>query len=227
MKPLVSILYSSLFALTVSFSLSAAEQVTETMKLGDSIKELKTEMQTTSGKAVTIEKAQGKNGTLVVFTCNHCPYVKKWQDRMTTLGNAYLKKGVGVIAINSNDSTKYPEDGLEGMKTVASGKSKSSALAWDFPYAVDATSNIARAYGASKTPEFFLFNKAGKLVYHGALDADADDASLLAYEGDIAKPIASKQFLRNALEELLAGKPVSQASTQAFGCGIKFRKSSS
>jgi len=162
------------------------------------------------GKDYTIASVGGKKGTLVVFTCNHCPWAKAWESRIVALGNDFAKKGVGVIAINSNDPSAYQEDDYATMQERAKADKMS------YPYVVDATSNVARAFGASHTPEAFLFDKEGKLVYHGGIDDNAK-------EPDQVKD----KYLEVALTSVVSGKPVAQAETKALGCGIKFRKSSS
>ena len=127
-------------------------------------------MQNIDGKPLTIAKAAGKKGTLVLFICNHCPYVKAWQPRIAEIGNAAIKQGVGVIAINSNDPEAYPEDAFAEMGPRA------KSVGYQFPYVVDATSGVARAFGATRTPEAFLFDAKGKLVYHGAIDDNSQHA---------------------------------------------------
>jgi peroxiredoxin len=166
-----------------------------------------TKLKSVSGKEVAFTDVAGKKGTLVVFTCNHCPWAKMWEERIAALGNAATKKGIGVIAINANDPAAYPEDSYEEM--IARAKK----LGIKYPYAVDATSDVARAYGAARTPEAFLFDAKGKLVYHGAIDDNAKE------------PKAVKEaYLRKAVDAVVAGKPVPMAETKAMGCGIKYRK---
>ena len=189
----------------VSLVLVAATAFADGLKLGDKAPMTGTKMKNVDGKQLSIADATGKNGTLVVFTCNHCPFVKAWETRIVALGNEYSKRGVGVIAINANDPAIQAPDSYEEMQTRAKERG------FKFPYVVDATSDVARAFGATRTPEFFLFDKDGKLVYHGALD-DNKDASK-----------ASQHYLKDALEAVLAGKPVEVAETKAIGCSIKFR----
>jgi peroxiredoxin len=158
------------------------------------------------GKSVSIADVAGKAGTLVVFTCNHCPFARGWERRIADLGNAYAKKGVGVILINANDSAKYPEDGFAEMQARA------KSLGLQVPYVIDDTSNVARAFGASVTPEAFLFDKTGKLAYHGTVDDNHTDAAKV-----------TKRYLADALDAVVAGKPPAVAETKGIGCGIKFR----
>lgn len=163
-------------------------------------------MQNVDGKPLTIAKAAGKKGTLVFFICNHCPYVKAWQPRIAEIGNAAMKQGIGVIAINSNDPDAYPEDAFAEMGPRA------KSVGYQFPYVVDATSGVARAFGASRTPEAFLFDAKGKLVYHGAIDDNAQHADQV-----------TQRWLTDAVTAVTSSKPVKTAESKALGCGIKFR----
>ena len=183
----------------------AAAAFADGLKLGDKAPMTGTKMKNVDGKEVSIAGVAGKNGTLVIFTCNHCPFVKAWEKRIVEIGNAYSKKGIGVIAINANDPAVQAPDSYEEMQTRAKERG------FQFPYVVDATSDVARAFGATRTPEFFLFDKDGKLVYHGALDDNKDAAQ------------ASQPYLKDALEAMLAGKDVPVKETKAVGCSIKFR----
>jgi hypothetical protein len=142
----------------------------------------------------------------VVFTCNHCPWVKAWEDRLVALCNEYEKQGIGVVAVNSNDPTDYPEDGYAEMQARAKAKG------YEFPYVVDATSGVARAFGATHTPEAYLFDAAGRLVYTGAIDDNAHDPEAV-----------KSRFLKDALDAVVAGSPVPVARTKALGCSIKLR----
>lgn len=163
-------------------------------------------MKNVDGRETTIAKSAGKKGTLVLFICNHCPWVKMWEPRIAQLGNAALKQGVGVIAVNGNDPAAYPEDEYDVMVKRA------KQVGYKFPYVVDATSDVARAFGATKTPEAFLFDASGKLVYHGAIDDNAKEP----------KKVKSR-WLADAVAAVAAGKPVPVAQSKALGCTIKFR----
>jgi peroxiredoxin len=176
------------------------------LAIGEGIPSKDHKLKNVDGKEITLAEKAGEKGTLVVFTCNHCPYVKAWEDRIAALGNEYGKKGIGVVAINSNNPAKNADDGFEGMQQRAKDKKL------DFPYAVDETSGVAKAFGATKTPEVFLFDAQGKLAYHGAVDDNSESA-----EG------VKAHYLKDALDAVIAGKPASPAETKALGCGIKFR----
>ena len=174
------------------------------LNIGDKAPSTGVKMKNVDGSEVSIADVVGKQGTLVVFSCNHCPFVKAWQDRIASVGNAAKTKGIGVIIINPNDPTDYPEDSYAEMQK------RSKDLGFTFPYVVDATSDVARAFGATRTPEAFLFDKDGKLVYHGAID-DSKEADQV-----------TKHFLQDAIDAALAGKAVPVAETKFVGCSIKF-----
>jgi peroxiredoxin len=183
----------------------AGSAFAEGLKIGDKAPMTTVKMKNVDGSEVSVADVAGKEGTLVIFSCNHCPFVKAWEGRITEISNAYKDKGVGVIIINSNDPTEFAEDSFEQMQKRA------QKLGLKVPYVVDATSDVARAYGATRTPEAFLFDKEGKLVYHGAIDDSKNAADV------------EKHFLRDALDALLAGKPAPVQETKFVGCSIKFR----
>jgi len=196
----------ALFVLPVAAVLAAAPTLAESLSIGAQAPMTDAKMKNVDGKDVSIADVRGPSGTLVVFTCNHCPFAKAWESRIVELGNAYRAKGVGVIAVNANDPSAAPEDAFDVMKQRAQEKGM------QFPYVVDATSGVARAFGATRTPEAFLFDKDGKLVYHGAIDDNKEDAT------KVGSP-----YLKNALDAVVAGKDVAVKETKFLGCGIKFR----
>ena len=176
------------------------------LPIGATIPMLDVAMKNVDGKELNLKSIVQPAGTLVVFTCNHCPFAKRWESRIIELGNAYAAQGIGVVAINANDPKAYPDDSFEAMQVRAKEKGM------EFPYVVDATSNVARAFGATKTPEAFLFDKNGKLVYHGAIDDNGEEPSKV-----------ENRYLKLALEAVLAGNEVPVKETKSIGCGIKFR----
>ena len=177
----------------------------DVMPMGD------VKMKNVSGKDVTLAANGGKQGTLVVFTCNACPWAQKWQTRVAEIGNSALKAGLGVVAINANDPSVNAEDGYKQMQQRAKD------LGFKFPYVVDATSDVARAFGATRTPEAFVFD-AGGYTQPGAspntltVDDNANDAAAV-----------KEAWLKDAVSAVSEGKAVSVAETKAMGCGIKFR----
>jgi len=179
------------------------------LKLGAEVPVAHVELKGTDGKMHTITNVQNKKGTLVVFSCNSCPWAVKWEGRVASIGNEYQDKGFGVIVINSNDPKRVSEDGFDEMVKRA------KTLSLEFPYVADPTSRVARAFGASRTPEVFLFDADGKLTYHGAIDDNASDANAV-----------ESAYLKDALNALLTGEEITTAKTKALGCGIKFNKDS-
>jgi peroxiredoxin len=147
-----------------------------------------------------------KKALVVLFSCNHCPYVRAWEDRMVQIQADYASQGVQFIAINANDTDKYPADSLPKMKERAQEKG------FNFPYLFDETQEVARYYGAERTPEIFVFNRVGVLQYHGALDDNYDDPDAVTQE-----------YLRDALDAILAEKMPATAKTAPVGCTIKWK----
>ncbi len=197
-------------AVGIGFSMGNSVEAGSALDLNAKAPKADVKMKGVDGAWHTIQGVAGEKGTLVLFSCNACPWVKKWEDRISSIGNEYQKKGIGVIMINSNDPAKVAEDGFEEM--VARTKAK----AFGFPYVVDATSEVARAFGATRTPEAFLFDAKGKLVYHGAIDDNASDAKAVEVP-----------YLKNALNAVIAGEAIPAAKTKALGCSIKFHNEDS
>jgi peroxiredoxin len=147
----------------------------------------------------------GKKAVAVLFTCNHCPYVKGSEDRIKALQHDFVSKDVSIVCINSNNDQSHPDDSFEKMKERAVAKG------FNFPYLRDQTQAVAREYGAQYTPEAFLFDHNGKLRYRGRIDDSPKDPANL-----------KDPTLRHAIEALLAGKPIQPETTQAIGCSIKW-----
>ena len=183
-----------------TFLLAGDLEIGSTMPLKD------LELADISGKNITLANAKGDAGTLVVFSCNTCPWVIRWEDRYVSLANTYAQKGIGMIAVNSNAARFGGEDSLEEMLEHAKNKG------YNFPYAQDPESELATAFGATKTPHIYLFNGDDKLVYRGAIDDNAKNAKKV----DVP-------FLANAIDALLAGNPINPQTTKALGCSIKFK----
>ncbi len=175
------------------------------LAIGEELPSISEPMKNVDSSLLSLPSLVGSKGTLVIFTCNHCPYAEAWESRIALIGNEFQKLGIGVVAINSNDPKKYPIDGFEGMQERA------QKLDLKFPYVVDSTSNVARAFGAKKTPEIFLFDKEQRLIYHGAVDDNLKAQSV------------KKHYLRSALTSLLDDKPTTENETKSVGCSIKYR----
>lgn len=144
--------------------------------------------------------------TVVVFTCNHCPYAIAWHERLAAVARDYAERDVRVLAVSSNDAVRYPRDSPEAMAERVAAQPD----LWPMPYLYDATQEVARAYGARTTPDVFVIDSRGMLAYRGAPDADYDD------------PGQNAQWLRDALEDVLAGRDVARAETEPVGCSIKW-----
>jgi peroxiredoxin len=186
---------------------AATPEGPQALAIGKTAPKADVKMANVDGKNLSIAEVKGAKGTLVIFTCNSCPWAQAWESRIAELGNTYVKQGIGVIAINSNDASVKPEDDMPAMQERA------KSLGLTFPYVMDATSDVARAFGATRTPEAFLFDAKGKLTYHGAVDDNAH------------KPAeVTVRWLNDALSSTAAGKAVAVKETKSLGCTIKFRK---
>jgi peroxiredoxin len=159
----------------------------------------------TDGESHAVGDADGASATVVVFTCNHCPYALAWHERLMDVGRDYAPRGVRFYAVNSNDAERYPRDSYEAMQTRLAEED------WAMPYLHDADQDAARSYGARTTPDVFVFDAAGRLAYRGAPDSDHGDDSQDA------------QWLRDALDALLAGDEVARPETESVGCSIKWK----
>jgi peroxiredoxin len=158
------------------------------------------------GKKHSLDSFAGKKSLVVMFICNHCPYVKAVQDRLAGLARDYGPKGVQFVAINSNDIENYPEDSPENMKR------QSEEVGFTFPYLLDETQEVARAYGAVCTPDIFVFDRNFKLAYRGRIDDNWKEPSKV-----------TRRDLSDALDALLEGAPVSKDQIPSMGCSIKWK----
>ena len=161
-----------------------------------------------SGRIVRRDDFRGKAGLLVMFICTHCPYVKHVEKELAAIGQDYAGKPLGIVAISSNDALMYPDDSPEGLKKQA------QRLGFCFPYLYDETQQVARAYKAACTPDFYLFNRDLKLVYRGELDRSRPGNNV---------PVNGED-LRGAIDAVLAGKPVSADQRPSIGCNIKWKR---
>ena len=160
-----------------------------------------------TGKTVSLAEAAGSKGTLVMFICRHCPFVKHVQGELANIGRDYAKSGVGIVAISANDESTHPEDSPANLAAM------SKELGFAFPYLFDELQDVAKAYDAQCTPDFFLYDARGVLVYRGQLDDSRPGNGL---------PVTGKD-LRAALDALVAGRPVSTEQRPSIGCNIKWR----
>ena len=177
---------------------------TETLKLGSKLPDFN--LPSTDGKNYSVDSFADKKALIVIFSCNHCPYVIAYEERMKQIQEDYSLKGVAIVAINSNDDKEYPDDSFENMKKRADEKN------FNFPYLRDESQEIAKAFDATHTPEIFLFDEKRELAFHGKIDDNWQEPEK-----------AKSKYLREALDELLEGKEISVPETFTIGCTIKWK----
>lgn len=158
-----------------------------------------------TGRTVSLADYSNKPAMVVVFTCNHCPYAQAWEERLLQIGRDYQDRA-GMVLVNANDPEKYPNDGPEAMAQRARENN------FSVPYLHDADQSVARAYGAERTPEVFVFDKDRRLVYHGTVDDNYEEPAQV-----------TTSYVRDALDAVLAGRSVSQPETEVRGCTIKWK----
>lgn len=159
------------------------------------------------GRSLSFADVAGPRGTVVMFICNHCPFVKHVADQLAAVGREYLPREIGVVAISSNDVATHPADSPEQMVR------ESEERGYGFPYLYDETQEVAKAYHAACTPDFYLFDADRRLVYRGQLDDSRPDSGIPVTGAD----------LRGAIEAVLAGKPVPEPQKPSIGCNIKWK----
>ncbi|OGU34904.1 MAG: alkyl hydroperoxide reductase [Ignavibacteria bacterium GWB2_35_6b] len=162
---------------------------------------------TVSGKQISLDEIKSDKATVIMFICNHCPYVKHVNAELVKLANDYIPEGISFAAISSNDVINYPEDSPGKMKETA------AELGYPFPYLYDETQDVAKAYNAACTPDFYIYDKDLKLVYRGQLDDSRPKNDL---------PVTGKD-IRDALDNILEGKEVDKNQKPSIGCNIKWK----
>jgi peroxiredoxin len=165
------------------------------------------ELMNVDGRAIRLADVAGSQGTLVMFICNHCPFVKHVADELAAIGREFLPRGVGCVAISSNDTATYPADSPEQMVREAEERG------YPFPYLFDETQAVAQAYRAACTPDFFLYDASRRLVYRGQLDDSRPGNEI---------PVTGRD-LRHAITSLLTGQPVAGEQKPSIGCNIKWK----
>tara|TARA_A100001015_G_scaffold308892_1_gene407296 strand:- start:2476 stop:3063 length:588 start_codon:yes stop_codon:yes gene_type:complete len=176
------------------------------LEIGSAIPNIDHRLFDTRGEYLSLNDVKGKNGLLVIFSCNTCPWVVRWEDRYVIITEKYKNKGIGVIAINSNADQFDNKDSIEEMRNHAKNNN------YNFPYVQDFGSKMAYAFGATRTPHIFLFDKNDTLVYRGAIDDNAKNAKKV-----------KEPFLSDAISAMISGNPIEVSSTKALGCSIKFK----
>lgn len=174
------------------------------LEIGAKAPMIEHEVKDISGEKLTLKDVNKSNGLLVMFTCNTCPWVHKWEDRYNPISTLARENNVGMIALNPNTKYRDNGDGFEDMKKRAKDKN------YQFSYALDKKNKLADAFGATRTPHIFLFNSNLELVYRGAIDDNAESAE------NVEQP-----YLKNAIKQLAAGDEISTKTTKSLGCTIK------
>jgi peroxiredoxin len=164
------------------------------------------ELPDVDGERKSLGEPGGEPATVVYWTCNHCPYALAWHERLIDVARDYSDRGVRFLAVNSNDAEGYPQDGPDAMRERVEAEG-----GWPHPFLFDESQEVARAYGAQRTPDVFVFDPDLRLRYRGAPDADYEDPELGA------------AWLRAALDSVLAGQEVDRAETDPVGCTIKWK----
>ncbi|MBD2767900.1 thioredoxin family protein [Hymenobacter sp. BT664] len=192
------------FCCALLLSSFIARPTADGYQVGDKATDFK--LKNVDGKLVSLADNKAAKGYIVVFTCNTCPYAKAYESRIVALHHKYAPQGYPVVAINPNDPAVVPGDSYAAMQTKK----------YAFPYLQDESQQVAKAYGATRTPQLYVLTRQGSdliVSYTGAIDDNSEDAKLV-----------KTKYAENALTEILAGKPVSVSATKAIGCTIKWKR---
>lgn len=200
----MKLIFTAVLALLVTYGLIAQVQP---LSHGAAIPTATIRMKDVSGKLISLADVRTPKGLLVMFSCNTCPYVEKNQARTRAIGSFALEKGIGFIVVNSNEGSRHSDDSYKDMQQYA----RAQQYAW--PYTIDSKNELADAFGATRTPECYLFDSDGKLVYQGAIDDNPADETKV-----------KRKHLELAITEMTEGKEVTVKKSRSVGCSIK-RKS--
>lgn len=198
----IKITYALLIVLVCSQTVMGYQ--TRQLSIGSKAPMIDQKVADVSGRNLTLNEVTQENGLLVVFSCNTCPWVTKWEDRYSQVSSYTKSNKIGMIALNPNEAYRQRGDGMDEMvKRVRKA-------AYDFPYALDKDHLIADAFGVTRTPQVYLFNNNLELVYVGAIDDNADNSDFV-----------KESYLMNAIDQMIAGESIIRNSTKAIGCTIK------
>ena len=187
----------------LAIALLALNPVSDPLAIGSSIPNADLKMKDVTGKEVSFKDAMKENGLLVMFSCNTCPVVHKYETRTVEICKKALENNIGVILLNANEANREKGDSYADMQEYA------KKLGYSWNYVLDNNSAMANAFGATRTPELFLFGKDGKLAYHGAIDNNADSRE------------SAVSYMKPAIENLVGGKKIDPEKTKSVGCSIK------
>jgi len=192
-----------MFVAFIAFG-SCQSDAQDVLKIGSNAPLTDVELKAVSGETITLNNVRGPNGLLVIFSCNTCPWVKKWEDRYNPISNMAEQRGIGMVALNPNEAFRNNGDSFDDMVDRAQKQE------YSFFYALDENHKLADAFGASRTPEVFLFDRDLNLVYHGAIDDNAQSADGV-----------EQAYLKQAISDLANKKEISPQTTKSLGCSIK------
>jgi peroxiredoxin len=204
-KQYVAFAFIAMVGIALYGFLPAANTVMDELAIGAKAPMVDHEVEDVSGEMLSLQEVAKENGLLVNFSCNTCPWVGRWEDRYNPIAQLAEEHGIGVIALNPNTSYRDQGESMEDMKARAE---KSN---YQFPYALDEESKLATAFGATRTPHIYLFNKDMELVYRGAIDDNAASAE------EVEEP-----YLKDAIKALAAGNEITPKTTKSLGCTIKW-----
>lgn len=193
----------ALFSFLLMFFLASTLHA-QTLRLGNKVPAITQKMEDISGRSTSLGEVADQNGLLVIFTCNTCPQVMRWEDRYAEISRLTRSNRIGMIAINSNEATRDRGDGLDDMVKRA------QKMGYDFNYVLDKNHVVADAFGATRTPHVFLFNGDLELIYTGAVDDNAFNSAAV-----------KNHYLKDAINHMLKGEPITKPSTKSEGCSIK------
>lgn len=194
----------NIILLCAAFLMTATSAIKDPLQIGDQMPLPSHRVTDTSGRSLTLAEVAGRNGILVIFSCNTCPWVSRWEQRYNTIAALAQLNGIGMIALNPNEGIRGKGESITDMKKRAQKQS------YSFPYALDKNHTLADAFGATHTPEVFLFDNSLKLVYHGTIDDNAVDASSV-----------KNAYLANAIQAMIGKREINPQVTQLVGCTIK------
>ena len=198
---------TSLLLMTLALAAFTIPPANEALEIGDAAPLTEVEMLGVSGETFTLEGVAGENGLLVMYSCNTCPWVAVWEDRYPVIAVLAEELGIGMIVLNPNAAYRDRGDGYEDMQQRA------EKMGYTFPYVVDKDAQLATAFGATRTPEAFLFNEEMILAYHGAIDDNARPSE--------DNPV-EQEFLADAMKQMVKGETIETDETRSIGCSIKF-----
>ncbi|MGV3557367.1 thioredoxin family protein [Larkinella arboricola] len=207
MKAWISLLAVLMTTVAATFAPEPPSDKKRTYPLGDAVQDFK--LKNVDGRMISLSDYKNGKGVIIIFTTNHCPFSKAYEERMIALDRKYAPQGFPVVAIQPNDPAAYTEDSFENMKARAKEKN------YSFPYLSDEAQTVARQFGATRTPEAFVLKQAGgrfTIEYTGAIDDSPQLASAV-----------KRRYVEEAVNNLLAGRPVVTTTAKAIGCAIKWK----